>query len=116
MLCQSREAAYIHEPFCPNRSPGWLTQPMPYWFMYVTPENEWPYLKPVERVLSFQYPIASLVSSRSLKDIARQAPEILRAIPARARSRRPLLKDPFALFSTEWLADRCRVRPVVMIR
>lgn len=117
MLCQSREAGYIHEPMCPNRSPGWLTEPMPRWFMYVTTENEAPYVEPMRRVVELRYPyVSSITAIRHPKHILRQAPEIARAVGYRLRRLRPLLKDPFALFSVEWLADRFGVSPVVMIR
>ncbi len=117
MLCASGEAAYVHEPFCPNRSPGWITRPLPYWYMYISRENEGEYLSAIERVLRLDYPVgASLAASRHVKDAARQLPEIPRSVAHRARKLRPLLKDPFALFSAEWLADRFRVRPVIMIR
>jgi hypothetical protein len=117
MLCQSGEAGYIHEPFCPNRSPGWLTEPLPYWYMYITEDNAGSYERPIERVLQLRFPAArSLVASRRPKHIARQAPEIGRSLAYRARQIRPLLKDPFALFSSEWLADRFAVLPVIMIR
>jgi hypothetical protein len=117
MLCQSGEACYIHEPFCPNRSPGWLTEPLPYWYMYITEDNAGSYEQPIERFLQLRYPAArSLVASRRPKDIARQAPEMGRSFAYRARGIRPLIKDPFALFSSEWLADRFAVLPVIMIR
>ncbi len=117
MLCESGELGYIHEPFCPNRSPGWITQPMPYWYTYISHANGAKYESAVERVLEMRYPIASsLAASRSAKDIGRQIPEVGRSLRHRARTLSPLLKDPFALFSSEWLADRFGVRPVVMIR
>lgn len=117
MLCQSREAGYIHEPMCPNRSPGWLTEPMPRWFMYITADNEDPYVAPLRRVLELRYPFASsLAAIRHPKQAVRQAPEMARALAYRARKVRPLLKDPFALYSAEWLADRFQVKPIVMIR
>ena len=116
-MCQSKEAGYIHEPFCPNRSPGWITDPLPYWYMYISEDNARLYEAALERVMRLRYPIArSLLRSRSPKDAARQVPEIGRALAYRARSVRPLLKDPFALFSSEWLADRFAVVPVIMIR
>lgn len=117
MLCLSGEAAYVHEPFCPNRSPGWLTEPLPYWYMYITDDNAGAYEAAIERVLQLRYPIArSLLASRHAKDLARQIPEAVRSLAYRARRLRPLLKDPFALFSCEWLADRFAVLPVIMIR
>lgn len=117
MLCESGELGYIHEPFCPNRSPGWITQPMPYWYMYISHENGATYESAVERVLEMRYPIAtSLAASRRAKDVARQIPEIGRGLRYGVQRLSPLLKDPFALFATEWLADRFGVRPVIMIR
>lgn len=117
MLCQSGEAAYIHEPFCPNRSPGWLSEPLPYWYMYVTDDNGGIYEDAVERVLQLRYPVfRSLIASRNPKDLARQVPDIGHSFAYRLRGLRPLLKDPFALFSSEWLADRFAVLPVIMIR
>ena len=90
---------------------------MPFWFMYIDAANEPSYRDPVARVLELRYPIvASLGASRRPRDVARQIPEIGRSLAARARSLRPLLKDPFALFSSEWLADTFGVVPVVMIR
>lgn len=117
MLCQSGEAAYIHEPFCPNRAPGWITEPLPYWYMYISDENAAVYEDAVERVLQLRYPaFASLTASRTPKELVRQVPEVGRSLVHRARGLRPLLKDPFALFSCEWLSDRFGVLPMIMVR
>ena len=117
MLCRSGEAGYIHEPLCPNRSPGWLTDGVPRWFIYIATENEGPFVAPMQRVFDLRYPFAaSLLAVRHPKQLARQLPEIARSAVYRIRRLRPLLKDPFALFSTEWLADRFGARPIVMIR
>jgi hypothetical protein len=40
MLCESGEAGYIHEPFNPDRVPGWTAGRIPCWFLYVTRANE----------------------------------------------------------------------------
>jgi hypothetical protein len=117
MLCQSGEAAYLHEPFCPARSPGWLTEPLPFWFMYLTDENAQSYESALERVMQLRYPVArSPAAARSPQALARQLPELARSLVYRARRLRPLLKDPFALFSAEWLADRFGAQPVILIR
>jgi hypothetical protein len=117
MLGQSRQTAYLHEPFCPARSPGWLTEPLPFWFMYLNDENCAPYLKPIQRVMELRFPTGrSLLASHTPREVARQIPEIARSMLFRMRGLRPLLKDPFALFSSEWLADRFGARPVILIR
>jgi hypothetical protein len=116
MLCASREAGYVHEPFNPNRSPGWFPEPLPYWFMYVTDENASPYERAVGDLLAFRYPLRSLPRSRSARNLAQQVPEVGRSLVYRVRGRRTLLKDPMALFSAEWLARRFGMEVVVMIR
>ena len=116
MLCLSGEAGYLHEPFNPNRSPGWFPRPLPYWFMHICRENETAYRADVERILNFRYPFASSLVRSGPKDIARQAPELGRGLVSRLRSRRALLKDPLALFSAEWLTDSFDAQVVVMIR
>lgn len=116
MLCASREAGYVHEPFNPNRSPGWFPEPLPYWFMYLTEENAAPYERAVENLLALRYPALSLLRSRSARGLAQQGPEIARSLAYRAQRRRTLLKDPMALFSAEWLARRYGTEVVVMIR
>lgn len=116
MLCASREAGYVHEPFNPNRSPGWFPEPLPYWFMYLTEENAAPFERAVEDLLALRYPLRSLPRSRSAKQLAQQVPEIARSAAYRLGRRRTLLKDPMALFSAEWLARRFGMDVVVMIR
>lgn len=117
MLCASGEAGYIHEPFNPKRRPGWTGDRIPYWFLYVTERNE-PYYRPlVDRFLKFRYPVRdnlpSLGSARGLGLFAMDTARSLRPRLARAR---PLVKDPIALFSAEWLARTYDMDVVVMIR
>jgi hypothetical protein len=116
MLCASREAGYVHEPFNPNRSPGWFPEPLPYWFMYLTEENAAPYERALEDLLAFRYPLRSLPRLRSARAVAQQGPELARSVLYRAQRRRTLVKDPMALFSAEWLARRFGAEVVVMIR
>jgi hypothetical protein len=116
MLGLSGETGYIHEPFLPNRSPGWITEPLPYWYMYICSDNGAEYRDAMARVLSMRYPLASLPRSRSAKSLAAQLPELPKSARYRVRGARPLIKDPLALFSSEWLADEFGMQIVVMIR
>jgi hypothetical protein len=116
MLCASRAAGYVHEPFNPNRSPGWFPEPLPYWFMYLTEENAGPYERAVADLLALRYPLRALPRSRSARDVAQQLPELGRSALYRMQRRRTLVKDPMALFSAEWLARRFGMDVVVMVR
>ena len=116
MLCLSGEMGYVHEPFNPNRTPGWFPFRPPYWFMYVDESNESHYAPYVERMLDFRYPYVSLTQARSARGIAQQLPEVARSVAYRLGGRSLLIKDPMALFASPWLAKRFGARVVVTIR
>ena len=117
MLCLSGEAGYIHEPFNPARRPSWSGGRIPLWFQYICPENEREFQPVLEDVLGFRYPLrANLRDPRTYKRIGTLAHEYPGSYVSRIRHLRPLLKDPMALFSAEWLAQRFDARVVVMIR
>jgi hypothetical protein len=117
MLCATGEAGYVHEPFNPKRRPGWSGDRFPYWFMYVTESNEHFYKPVVERALSFRYPIRDNVATlREPRRAALFGLDLARSLPLRVRRPRPLIKDPIALFSAEWLARTFDMDVVVMIR
>ena len=117
MLARPPRVAYVHEPFNPQRGPGWLGRRLPHWYLYVCPENEEPYLPPFRRVVDLRYPLGrDLAAVRAARPLGQALLEWPRSLPHRLRGDRPLIKDPIALFSTEWLAARFDARPVVMIR
>ena len=117
MLTLSGETGYMHEPFNPRRVPGWSGQRIPYWFLYVTEENEDHYLDVVRDVMAFHYPaLSNLRHALNPRGAALYGPDVLRSVRYRVRGPRPLLKDPIALFSAPWLARRFETQVVVMIR
>ncbi|MBA3350704.1 MAG: sulfotransferase [Actinobacteria bacterium] len=117
MLCLSGEAGYIHEPFNPTRRPSWSGGRIPLWFQYICAENEAQFEPILNDVLEFRYPLfANLRDPRTLKRLGTLVREYPSAYMSRFRNLRPLLKDPMALFSAEWLADHYGTRVVVMIR
>ena len=116
MLAASGEAGYMHEPFNPNRAPGWLARPLPRWFMYLDDHNAGPYEPAITRAVDMRYPLAAGLAPPRPKRIPHQLREWKDSLVYRARKLRPLLKDPIALFSTEWLARTYDMNVVVMIR
>ncbi len=87
MLASSPAVAYIHEPFHVRPEPTVCTARFDRWFTYVCAENE--------------------------EGVAPHFQEMLDRI---GRAGRPLLKDPIAVFSAEWLASRFDTANLVMIR
>ena len=116
MLAFSPNVGYIHEPFNVQRWPGWTRIKLPHWYLHVTEENEASFVGVLEDVLRFRYPIRNAVSARGLRHLGQMAAEYPLSLLYRLRRMRPLLKDPIALMSSEWLADRFGARTVVLIR
>lgn len=113
----SPRLGYIWEPFSLQARPGICRARFPYWFMYVDDESGDPYRDALGDTLRFRYAVgAELPSLRSPKDVARFARDWARTELHRRRGSVPLMKDPIALFSAEWLADTFDMDVVVMIR
>jgi hypothetical protein len=117
MLALAPGVAYIHEPFNPRTPAGLSAAPFDRYFTVVTAENEGPYLKGLERSLAFRYDVgAQFRSQYGPSDLMRAARDFARSLPPRLTSARPLVKDPIAVLSAEWLADRFGMQVVVLVR
>jgi hypothetical protein len=116
MLTLAPGLAYVHEPFNVGRWPGWMRSRLPHWYLYVCEENEGAYAPLLQDVLRFRYPIRNIVGARHPRQVGRMLAEWPRSVWYRSRGMRPVLKDPIALLSAEWLARRFGAEVVVMIR
>jgi hypothetical protein len=117
MLTVSPAVGYVEEPFGMRHRRGICDVVFPYWFMYVTPDNEGPYLQPIRDMLAFRYkPVSELRTLRTPKDAARMVRDWWTVAAYRRRGLRPLVKDPIAVFSSQWLAERFKADVVVTIR
>lgn len=117
MLASADELQYVQEPFNIVAWQRWLTPRPDRQFLYLTEANGRPYEAGVERVLQLRYPLVAHLQTRPTPQMAKRAARIaLDARKARRRGARPLIKDPIALFSVEWLEDRFDLQPVVLVR
>jgi hypothetical protein len=108
---------YIQEPFNIHSRPGRSGAHFPYWFQYICEENEGPYLHHIERTLQFHYQVWDEVRAiRHPRDLARMGRDFSLFQFHRLGHHRPLLRDPFAFFSAEWLAKRFSFDVLVLIR
>ena len=113
MLALAPGVGYVHEPFNPRFSAGRFDR----YFTVVTHENEARYAPELERVLTFRYELVPRLRRRHRpKDVARTFRDFGRVQRVRRRHPRPLMKDPIALLSAEWLAQRFDMEVVVLIR
>jgi Sulfotransferase family len=115
ILTASREVGYINEPFNLESPPGTPRLPVEHWYTYVAPENEERFLRPVLDLISFRYALArELRRCRTRTDVDHTLKMWLTSV--RDRNRRPLIKEPHAVFSADWFRERFEADVVVTIR
>lgn len=117
VLAAHPHVGYIHEPFNILQRPGVCGPVFQYWFHYVSEEIEHNCLPALRRTLSFQFRLgAALRSSRTTWERLDAIRQYCRWRAWRRKGRRPLVKDPLALLSAQWLARRFDMSVIVLIR
>jgi hypothetical protein len=117
MLAAGGETTYISEPLNVWHRRGVFRPDVKYWYLYINPENETDYLAGMWETLNYQYhPWLELVSLRSIKDLLRMGRDWANFLRGEIGNLRPLIKDPFAVFSLPWFIERFGSRVVVSIR
>jgi len=95
MLSLAENTNYLHEPlnnqFAVN---SFNEEPFPYWFMYLNKDNQDDYLEKISRMIGLQ---PGRRSNKKGKQI-------------------PVIKDPIAVFSSEWLAHTYDLDVVFLVR
>ncbi len=117
MLASNSQTAYISEPLNVLHRRGIYRADVERWYTYITEENEKRYLPAFHELLNFRYHLFSeLGSLRSQKDFLRMLRDLAIFMQGKLRGQRILLKDPFAVFSTPWFAEKLNCRVVITIR
>jgi hypothetical protein len=117
MLALAPGVGYVHEPFSPLTAPGVSSAPFERFYTRVTAANEARYLAGLERTLAFDYAAGAQVRAlRTPAQAARAARDAFSFARARRQGARPLVKDPIALLSAEWLAERFGMDVVLTVR
>jgi hypothetical protein len=116
-LALSPSVGYLHEPFSIATSKGLSSAPFPRMFEFVDEHNEALYAPGLERTMSFDYALGpQLRTLRTPRDLARTLRDRAAFRALQDGERRPLLKDPIAVFSAEWLARRYGAAVVLTVR
>jgi len=117
MLAASGQAAYISEPFNVWHRRGVFRVPISQWYTYVCQENESGYLDSLRETLDYQYHAGLEIKDlRSIKDLLRMGRDWGTFRMGKLRRLRPLLKDPFAVFSLPWFVERLNCQAVITVR
>jgi hypothetical protein len=117
MIATSSEVAYISEPLNVHHRPGVLSVPTKYWYTYICKENQAAFLPAFQDIICFRYHLwLELKSLGSVKDLGRMLRDLNWFAGGRLRGARPLLKDPFAVFSAPWFAKTLECQIVILVR
>lgn len=117
MLDATPETGWISEPFNLDRAPTVFRAPVPHWFMYVTSDNDAAYVGPMLEALRFDsHYLDDLKAVRSKRDFVQVVRRWRVQQECRGHRKRPLVKEPHAVFSAEWLARRFGFAVVITVR
>ena len=117
MLAASPVMAYISEPLNVWHRPGVLRAPVEKWYTLIDGINENAYLPAFNEMLAFRYGLGREIRSlRSRKDFLRMGRDFSIFLRGRLTGQRPLIKDPFAVFSAPWFSERLGCRVVITVR
>lgn len=126
VLSSQPSVFYVDEPFHQKHPPGVCRAEFDRWFQHVSTHNEGKYHEALQKTVELRYAVWRQIrtaaqrmqrkSRPGLSGIAEALMEWGRWRSACFSGKRPLLKDPIALFSAEWLADRFDAQVVVMVR
>jgi len=117
MLASNPQTAYISEPLNVLHRRGIFALGVDQWYAYINAENENKYLPAFQAMLSYRYHFfEELASLRSRKDLFRMGRDLGIFVNGKLRSQRMLIKDPFAVFSTPWFAQKLNCKVVITVR
>lgn len=117
MLAVLPQAAYISEPLNVHHRRGVFSAPIAYWYTYISTENEGMYLPAYQQLLELRYHLWHEIRSlRNKKDFLRMVRDGSIFWAGKLCRARPLMKDPFAVFSLPWFAQRLGCAVVVTVR
>ena len=117
MLAADRGTAYISEPLNVLHRPGVFRIPVNYWYPYICIDNEPDYYNEFQETLAFRYHLKTEINAiHSRKDTLRMGRDLVSFFLGRIFKKRPLLKDPFAMFSAPWFSNRLDCKIVITVR
>jgi hypothetical protein len=118
MLAEAPRVCYIHEPFSVSDAPGpgICNVTFSRWYTHIDAHNEAQYVDALRRTLGLRYDLVAALRAAPRGGVTRVVAEYEKFLAGRLRGARPLIKDPIALFSAEWLARTFDADVVVLTR
>jgi len=117
MLAAAPHTAYVHEPFNSELRLGLSPSSFEQTFKYISESESEEYQRWFKRVLAFHYPLLrNFTRSRSVDDLLKLINKQSYYWGHKLRKNRPIVKDPIAIFSAEWIHGHFDTDVLVMIR
>jgi hypothetical protein len=118
ILKSSSLVGEIYEPFNLLHRMGICPIKWDYQYTYISKENETEFIEKLSDMLQFKYsPLNQILHMRNFRNLGGFFRDYPKCIYWRfIKKPRPLIKDPIALFSTEWLAKRFNMDVIILIR
>ena len=117
MLALDANTGYISEPLNVLHRPGVFRATVKHWYTYINDGNTSDYLPAFRELLNFQYHTwLEIQSVRSHRDFLRMGRDFHTFFIGSMHGQRALLKDPFAVFSTPWFAQKLNCQVVITVR
>jgi len=117
MIGLSPSVVYIQEPFNLVHRRDICGAEFKYWFTYICEQNESLYYKDINDCVKLKYNYQEgLRSINNFRSLARVTRDSVLFPLLKISKVRPLIKDPIALFSADWLARNFDMQVVVLIR
>jgi hypothetical protein len=117
IIATAPHVGYIHEPFNAGTNTSANPNPPDYWFKYICAENQQDYYAALNRILHYDYPfVRNMCHAGTLKNAARVTRTQGLSLLHKLNNDRPLVKDPLAVFSAEWLSTVFDMDVLVLIR
>lgn len=117
MLTAGGQTAYISEPFNVWHRRGVFRSPISQWYTYVCQKNEADYLASMRETVHYNYHTdLEIQDLRSIKDFLRMARDLGIFWRGKFLRLRPLLKDPFSVFSLPWFIEQLQCQVVITVR
>jgi Sulfotransferase family len=117
VLARAPNVAYLHEPFNLRAPAGICAARFPHWYTYLTDDNSDNYKSALADALAFRYRIRHEIKELDgMISAARMVRDSVNFAWWRLRGSRPLVKDPIALLSAEWLQRTFGMDVLMLIR
>ena len=117
MLAAAPRVAYLNEPFNVDIRIGLSPIRFDHWFKYIDDTDTKRFTPAIRDVLSYNYPLEpNLDKVKTPRDFGKLVKDQYLSLSYKLRGKRPLMKDPIALFSAQWLQQTFDMDVLVMVR